>query len=375
MSELPVKRRGVTNLKRRTLVRSASDALMLVSTEFPANDGLPTPIVQILRPDSSIPTATRILVVDDDDQVCELLSHVLIRSHYHVDCASSGEQALTILCQRQFDMVVCDMHLGGMTGLDLAGIAFSLYPHIPFVLMTARRDPDLMRTALRRGIVDFLPKPFEFENIPIIIERNLERRALNEQQAESHRHSQIFSNVQVLAAAIDAKEPYTAQHSRRVARLAVAAAEAMGLTAAELPHVEWAAQVHDVGKIATPDHILLKAGPLSEEEWSVIRRHPVKGAEIVAGIQHLAGVAAVVRSHHERIDGKGYPDGLSGDQIPIQSRIIAVADAFEVMTSNRVYRARVSIAEAVRQLRAGANTQFDTTVVSAFVALSANLLD
>ena len=375
MSELPVKRRGVINRKPHALVRSASDTLILVSTESPSHDSPPPPVPQILRPDTNVPTLTRILVVDDDDQICELLSHVLARAHYHVDCASSGEEALTILCQCEFHMVVCDMHLGGMTGMELAALASNLYPHVPFILMTARRDPDLMRAALRRGFVDFIPKPFEFDNIPLIIERNLERRALIAEQAEAGKRSQIFSNIQVLAAAIDAKEPYTAEHSRRVARLSVAAAKAMGLPAAELPHVEWAAQVHDVGKIATPDRILLKAGPLSEDEWRVIRQHPIKGAEIVAGIQYLTGVAAVVRSHHERIDGKGYPDGLSGEQIPILSRIIAVSDAFEVMTSNRVYRARVSKEEAVLRLRAGANTQFDTAVVSAFVTLPEALLE
>ena len=361
MPEPLVKSRGVSDPKPRNFIRPSAEPLAVLSTCPSAfND---------TSLDASAPGPTRILVIDDDDRICELLSHVLRRSRYYVECASGGEQALSLLSQRAFDMVVCDMHLGGMTGLALTELASNLYRDVPFILMTGYRDTALMREALRQGAVDFIPKPFDSEVIPLIIERNLERRALNLRQAEVQRQNQIFSNVQALAVAIDAKEPYTAEHSRRVARLSRATAEAMDLPSSEQQSVDWAGQVHDVGKIATPDYILLKIGRLTDDEWRIIREHPAKGAQIVGQVQDLGFVAGIVRSHHERIDGTGYPDGLCGDQIPLLSRIIAVSDAFEVMTSNRVYRSRISDAKAISRLNAGANTQFDAAVVTAFISL------
>jgi putative two-component system response regulator len=313
---------------------------------------------------------TRLLIVDDDEQICELLSRVLVRAGYRVQTAANAEDAMDLLGRQAFDLVVCDMQMGRMSGLDLTVRAARLYPEVPVVLMTAQRDTELMRTALREGAVDFIPKPFDFDTIPIIIERSLERLALNQKQAEEHRRSRIFSNLQALAAAIDAKEPYTAQHSRRVAQLSRATAAAMALPAVDLQLVEWAALVHDVGKIATPDRILMKSGKLTEEEWRIVRLHPIKGAQIVEQVPDLHCVGALVRSHHERIDGAGYPDGLCGEQIPLLARIIAVTDAFEVMTSNRVYRAPIGEREALRRLGVNAESQFDRAVVAAFVGLS-----
>ena len=372
MHEIPVQWRPSLDLKPPDTVRGASDSLAVVAAA-PATVNCPAagPVTAICPAVGSVATdRTRILVVDDDERICELLSRVLQRSDYHVMTAESAEDALGLLTLHVFDLVICDMQLGGMSGLDLTDLVVNLYPDIPVILMTARRDTDLMRAALRKGAADFMPKPFDSETIPIIIERSLERRALNQERVEEHRQNQIFSNVQVLAAAIDAKEPYTAEHSRRVARLSRATAEAMDLPYAEQQSVDWAAQVHDVGKIATPDHILLKSGRLTDDEWRVIRQHPLKGAQIVGHVQDLQYVAGIVRSHHERIDGNGYPDGLCGDRIPLLARIISVADAFEVMTSNRVYRSRISEAEAISRLKAGLNTQFDTRVVAAFASLS-----
>jgi putative two-component system response regulator len=315
------------------------------------------------------PRRTRVLVVDDDEMVCEVLSRVLERSGYLVQTACSAEHALDMMGRSELDLVICDMQMGGMSGLDLTSIAKHLFPDVPIVIMTARRDTELMRTALRQGAADFLPKPFDSEAIPIIVERSLERRALNLLRSEEQRRTHIFASIQVLAAAIDAKEPYTAQHSRRVARLAVATAAAMSLPESDCQFVDWAAQVHDVGKIATPDHILSKPGRLTDEEWSIVRQHPARGAHIIGQVEELSYVASLVRSHHERIDGGGYPDGLCGEHIPLLSRVIAVTDAFEVMTSHRVYQAPVSEDEALSRLADGANSQFDAAVVDAFAAL------
>lgn len=314
---------------------------------------------------------TRILVVDDDVWIRDVLARVLIRHHYQVNTAASAEEALELLRFYPFDMMVCDMMMTGMNGLELTGVVKRRTPNLPIILITAHGDTDMMRDALRQGACDFIPKPFNIETIPLIIERNLERCALENDRNEEHNRSVMLSTVQALAAAIDAKEPYTAEHSRRVATLALAIAQALGLSAEEQRCVSLAAQVHDVGKIGTPDYILNKPGSLNDDEWKTIKEHPAKGAEIVGRVEQLAYVAEIVRHHHERMDGRGYPDGLAGEDIPLLARIITVADAYEVMTSNRVYHSKLSQEEAIRRLLEATGTQFDTAIVTAFVKVCA----
>lgn len=335
------------------------------------DEGLPLVAYPAQDADSSLRGAspTRILLVDDEDWICDVLSRVLRRHQYVVNSAGSAEQALDLLREASFDLVISDMMLPGLSGLELSERVSRMHPNLPVVLITGRADADLMRDALRRGVCDFLPKPFDIETIPLVVERNLERRALDMQRQLAIDDTVMVNTVQALAAAIDAKEPFTAQHSRRVAQLALALARALELPSAEQRQLELAALVHDVGKIGVPDEILLKAGPLTEEEWAAMRLHPVQGAVIVGQVEQLTYVADVVRHHHERMDGAGYPDGLRGEAIPYLSRIIAVADAYEVMTSDRVYRARLSDETAMRRLHEAGGAQFDAQVVEAFSRL------
>ena len=312
---------------------------------------------------------TRILVVDDDARVRDILARVLVRSRYQVRTVASAEEAMDLLRYASFDLVMSDVMLGGMSGLELTSHLKSLYPDLPIILITAHGDTELMRLALRRGACDFIPKPFHIHSVPLIIERNLERQALEQKRTRQQDEKIMYSTVQALAAAIDAKEPYTAEHSRRVTAIACALAQVLDLPEPERQCLELAAQVHDVGKIGTPDYILTKPGRLSEEEWQIIRYHPIQGAEIVRRVEQLACVAEVVRHHHEWVNGAGYPDGLAGESIPYQARIIAVADAYEVMTSDRVYRKRMSPEEALRGIQACSGTQFDPQVVDALTTL------
>jgi putative two-component system response regulator len=305
------------------------------------------------------PQHTRILVVDDDVWIRDVLARVLIRHHYHVNTAASAEEALELLRFYPYDMLVCDMMMTGMSGLELTGLVKQIYTNLPIILITAHGDTGLMRDALRQGACDFIPKPFNIETIPLIIERNLERCALESVRNEAHNQSIMLSTVQALAAAIDAKEPFTAEHSRRVAKLSVSISHALCLPLAEQRHVELAAQVHDVGKIGTPDYILNKPGSLNEEEWKTIKEHPVKGAEIVGRVEQLTYVADIVRHHHERMDGTGYPAGLVGEEIPLLARVISV------------YHTKLPQEEALHRLNEAAGSQFDGTIVAAFVQLCA----
>ncbi|HLK58897.1 MAG TPA: HD domain-containing phosphohydrolase [Chthonomonadaceae bacterium] len=315
------------------------------------------------------PQKTHILVVDDDEWIRDVLVRVLLRNQYQVSAAGSAEEALELLVHNSYDLLICDIMMTGMSGMELLPRVIALYPDLPTVLITAHGDTTMMRQAFRYGACDFIPKPFTIETIPFIIERNLERHALERQRTERHDEAVRWATVQALAAAIDAKEPFTAEHSRRVAVFAVAIAEAMELPRSEVRNVQLAAEVHDVGKIGTPDSILNKPGPLDKEEWELIKQHAEIGAQIVGRIEQLAYVAEIVRHHHEAMNGNGYPDGLKGEEIPLLSRIIAVADAYEVMTSNRVYRTRFSREEAVSRLQAATGEQFDPEVVSAFLSL------
>ena len=309
---------------------------------------------------------TRVLIVDDDDWIRDVLARVLISHNYQVSTAASAEEALELIQYSDYDMVLSDMMLTGMSGMELTDRLHRSDPHLPIILITAHSDADVMRAALRHGACDFIPKPFTIETVPLIIERNLERQRLSRERTLFHEEEMRFATVQVLAASIDAKEPFTAEHSRRVARIAMTIATEIRLSDVEKQSLELAAQVHDVGKIGTPDYILNKPGRLSAEEWEIIKYHPIKGADIVGRVEQLAYVANVVRHHHEWINGTGYPDGIGGDEIPYLARVITVADAYEVMTSNRVYRTRLPNEEALSRLRQGAGTQFDTAIVEAF---------
>lgn len=319
---------------------------------------------------SSASTTLGILVVDDDDGVRSLLATALGELGYRVRTAPTAEDGIIRLLWEPFDLVLCDVVLPGMDGIGFARNVAQAHPGLPIVLITGYGGSGLARAALRDGATDVISKPISIRELPVVIERNVERSRL-ERARHSHEGQRVMTqSIRALAAAIDAKETYTAEHSRRVAALAVPVGAALDLPASEIMCLQFAALVHDVGKIAVPDGILNKPGPLTPEEWGIMRRHPCKGAEILNNVHELAYVANVVRHHHERADGTGYPDGLRGEAIPLLSRIIAVADAYEVMTSDRVYRERRSPQAALEELRSCAGTQFDADVVEAFARVA-----
>ena len=187
---------------------------------------------------------------------------------------------------------------------------------------------------------------------------------LYEQLTES-----MIGTAEALAAALEAKDSYTADHARSIAELAVEIGEQMSLPQALIEDLRYAGIFHDVGKIAVPDALINKPGPLSDQEWELIKQHPVAGAEILAPVPFLYGVRTIVRHAHEHWDGSGYPDGLAGAQIPLGARIVLAADAYHAMTSDRPYRRGMSDSEAQRELRAQSGTQFDPEVVEALVSV------
>ncbi|MBI5167400.1 MAG: response regulator [candidate division NC10 bacterium] len=308
----------------------------------------------------------RILVVDDEEPLRQALRDALAALGYGVSVAASGEEALQLLRERKFEMMLSDISMPGMSGIELLSLASQIHPDMPVVLLTGYGDVELARSSLQKGAGDFITKPLKLNELPIVIERNLERKRLEIKRLKEKEAQVLFQAIKALAAAIDAKEHYTAQHSQRVTQLSLILADALDLEEDQCYALELAAQMHDVGKIGIPDTVLSKVGKLTPEEWHYMRGHPAKGAEIVGQIEELSEVSSIIRHHHERMDGGGYPDGLKGEAIPLLARIIAIADAYEAMTTDRAYRRARTREQALAELRNQKGAQFDARLVEVF---------
>ena len=310
----------------------------------------------------------RILVVDDVEGMRLALEDCLRLQGYEVVSSASGEEALELLRSQRFDLLLTDQAMPGLSGIELAEATARIHPDVPVVLLTGHSDVELAKASLQRGASDFVTKPVNIRELPIVIERNLERSRLEVARLKEREAQVLFEAIQALASAVDAKDPYTARHSMRVTRLALILADAIGLGSDEKYVLELSAWMHDVGKIGVPDRILTKPARLTAEEFEIMKIHPVKGGEIVGQIEELSRVADAIRHHHERLDGQGYPDALKGEAIPLPSRIILIADAFEAMTSDRSYRQGLGRARAFEELRKGRGRQFDPDLVEEFLA-------
>jgi len=314
----------------------------------------------------------RLLVVDDMEAMRVALVQCLRLTGYDVVSAASGGEALELLRTQRFDLLLTDQAMPGLSGLELTEAVSRMHPHMPVVVLTGHTDVELAKDSLQRGASDFVTKPVNIRELPILVERNLPRRRLEVARLQEREAQVLFAAIKALASAVDAKDRYTARHSRVVTRLALLLADAIPLSSEERSVLELSAWMHDVGKIGVPDSILTKPGSLTQDEFTVMMVHPVKGGEIVGEIEELGRVADVIRHHHERVDGDGYPDGLRGEAIPLASRIILIADAFEAMTADRSYRQGLGRETALRELQAHSGTQFDADLVRAFIAMVDN---
>ena len=294
-----------------------------------------------------------ILVVDDDTANLKMASRILSREKMRVSCMKSGEDAIKFLQENKPDLVLLDVHMPGMDGFETISHLSSNEKtvNIPVIFLTADEDIDTETRGLKAGAMDFIKKPFVPEvlllrvrhTIDLIrLQTHLSEQVENKTREVKAQHEKLekmsMQIVTALSGAIDAKDTYTNGHSTRVAEYSEKMARRAGLSEEEQNNIYMMGLLHDVGKIGIPDAIINKPSKLSDEEYEVIKNHPVLGAGILKNITKFPRLATGARWHHERYDGRGYPDGLSGEDIPLEARIIAIADAYDAMSSKRSYR-------------------------------------
>ena len=304
-----------------------------------------------------------ILVADDDPATRALLVSILGRDGYRLVQAQDGEEALAETYAHQPDLVVTDIQMPRINGIELtrrlrADLAMAT---LPVILVSGLHETADKVAGLDAGATDFVTKPFDRAELRARVRAALRTRAA------FRRLESVQSILAALANAVEAKDPATQHHCGRMAALALRLGRCAGLGMEVLEAVGYGAVLHDVGKIGVPEHVLLKPGPLDEEDWAHMRQHPGIGATIVEPLQLGKLVAPIVRSHHERWDGGGYPDHLRGHEIPFGARIVAVVDAYDAITQERPYRKARSSDEARGEITAGAGTQFDPELARTFI--------
>ncbi len=331
-----------------------------------------------------------ILVVDDEEANVLLLTRLLEQAGYSgVLSTTDPRQVLPLYRAASPDLILLDLH---MPHLDGFAVMEHLGPHIPagsylpVLILTADITPEAKRRALAAGAKDFLTKPFDSTEVLLRIRNLLETRRLHRQLQEHNRlleekvrertrelEEARIEILERLAVAAEYRDDATGRHTRRVGQTAALLARALGLPEAQVELIRRAAPLHDIGKIGVPDGILLKPGPLTVEEFEMMKAHTVIGARILSGsrVPLLQMAEEIALTHHERWDGRGYPRGPRGEQIPLAGRIVAVADAFDAMTSGRPYRPSLSPDEVWALLWAGAGTQWEERLIRAFAAIMA----
>ena len=327
----------------------------------------------------------RILIVDDEVEITEILADLLSEDY---DClrAGSAEQALARLHENEFQLVISDITMPGMSGLEMIPHVKALSPDTVVVMISGMQTVESAIGALRLGAFDYLMKPFDLRQVEAVVKRALEHHELvvAKQRYENHLEELVEqrtaeldralnslegayrSTLKALTAALETRDSETHGHSERVVTYSLRLGREYGLNNDQMKSLEFGSLLHDIGKIGVPDSILRKPAKLTEEEWVRMREHPVHGQQILRGIEFLQGAARVVAQHHEQWDGSGYPLGLRGEDIDICARIFAVADAFDAITSDRVYRRGKSYEAAAQELDDWAGRQFDPKVVEAF---------
>ena len=320
----------------------------------------------------------------DDDSINRKAVMSMLKDEFEVTAAASGKEAFEMLSKEKTDLILLDVYMPEMDGHEVIKTlkANSEYADIPVVFLTSDAEENTEIQGFSEGAIDFLRKPFR-RNVAIqrirrilelsYLQKNLQQEVEKQTEVAENRRESVerlsWQMVQALASTIDAKDSYTNGHSTRVAQYSVMLAEKMGYTGKKLEQLQYAAMLHDIGKIGVPREIINKPSKLTDEEYAIIKTHPVIGGNILKEVSEIPDIAIGARWHHERYDGKGYPDGKQGEEIPELARIIGVADAYDAMTSKRSYRDVLPQEVVIGELQKGKATQFDPHIAELMIEL------
>jgi putative nucleotidyltransferase with HDIG domain len=331
----------------------------------------------------------RFLIVDDEPLIRDLLARVVSDMGFASDTAQNGKQAQWCLAKTEYQMVLSDITMPVLDGLSLLSYVTTHHPETAMIMITGATDLNSAVHALSTGAYDYVTKPFNAVELNNKIEKALERRrlVLENKSYQLHLERRVQQQtgelrealgkinaayghtLEALIHALDARERETQRHSKRVSDYTMVIARRLDIPSAELSDLERGSLLHDIGKIGISDTILLKPAKLNQDEWIEIRKHPDIGFQILNGISFLEGAAEMVRQHHERFDGTGYPRGLKRDEILLAARIFAVVDTFDAMTSDRPYRKALSYHSAREEILRCSGSQFDPELVSCFLQI------
>ena len=329
----------------------------------------------------------QILIVDDEEMICSIMARRLSREGYACVTARNGREALNQFYKETFSLILSDIRMPEMDGIELLKKVKAVNPKMMMIMVTAYADIEMAVEAMRLGAYDFLTKPVNLELVILSVRNALEKKRLEEEIEAYHKNLETLveertaklqqayhilkkahlDSVKVLAEAIDAKDPYTRGHSDRVRRMSMKIAIHLGFPQDRLESLEYGALLHDIGKIGIKDEVLQKQSPLDLKEYENIQEHPLIGVKIVEGIDFFKDKIPMIRHHHEHFDGNGYPDGLAGEAIPLEARIISVPDAFDAMTSVRPHNRIMPLGDVLLELENCKGKQFDPVVLDIFL--------
>lgn len=324
-----------------------------------------------------------ILLADDDNKILKSLANILSTQGHNCETTSDGSEAVRKYKANNFDCVLLDIEMPIMNGIEAAKTLLSINPDASIIMVTAFRDIDIIRSTMRVGAYDYLVKPVLPEELGRVLEKVKERNFLLrirrdyqielENKVKEQREKiekKMLDTITSLVNALEAKDPYQEGHSKQVKEIALEIADKLGYSEKEKEILSYAALIHDIGKVGIPDSILMKPKSLTAKEYTVMKKHPEIGEFIVNPSIRNKQILNAVLHHHERYDGKGFPDGLKGEKIPLSARILAIADSLSAMMSKRPYRKGLTQEEILKELRKNSGTQFDPELVK----ISLNLI-
>ncbi len=318
-----------------------------------------------------------ILIVDDEDHNLQLLKRTF-RGKYNILTAKNGEEGLKVLEENldQVALIISDHKMPIMEGTQFLEHANKIAPGIVKILLTGYTDVEILTDAVNKcNLFQYIVKPYEPQEVERAVEDGLEKFDLSNSKSLMLKDLKelFYRTIKSIASALDSKDTYTHGHSVRVTLYSLILGKELGLGPRELEDIETAGLLHDIGKIAIPQSILCKPGKLTDDEFKIMKLHPENSERLVMSIKKLNGISSWLRTHHERWDGRGYPNGLKGEEIPLSARIIALADTYDAMTSTRSYRVALSHQTAIEEIQRCAGGQFDPELAQRFVALEATM--